>query len=544
MTWRKKLSKLVDGAYEVLAPRKAFERQAWRQAMQIRAGYEGASNDRPRTSWIGKSGSADAELLPDLHRLREHSRDLYMNDGVANSVKTAFLDNVIGSGIHPQARVDGDELGMTPDAALELNHDIERQWHLWCREASADNRTGFAELQAQALAQLIANGDFFAQPLMLQEPHRRFSLAIEMIEADRVDDPIGLSGDQAYKPAVTRGGVELGDRGQPLAYWISERHPGDVGMIGYSPGSRRFRRIEAWNNFGRPNVLHVFAQERPGQSRGVPLLAPVLNYFKDLKDYKEAELISTKVAACFTAFVTKAGDPGSAARARATGGLEGGQREQEIGPGAIMYLKDGETVQTATPGRPNIAFAGFVDRVLLDLGSSIGLPYELLSRDFRKTNYSSARAALLEARRTFARWQSFFRARFLQPIYEMFVEELYLRGTVQMPDYYANRDALCRTQWIAPAWGMIDPDKEIASYKAAVDANFMTQAEVCAALSGTDWEEKAEQRAREQRRFEELDIVPPITGVGSAPANSSDSADPAGPADPTEPTDSEEPNGT
>ena len=142
MTWRKKLSKLVDGAYEVLAPRKAFERQAWRQAMQIRAGYEGASNDRPRTSWIGKSGSADAELLPDLHRLREHSRDLYMNDGVANSVKTAFLDNVIGSGIHPQARVDGDELGMTPDAALELNHDIDTLlyaggaviWHIADRE--------------------------------------------------------------------------------------------------------------------------------------------------------------------------------------------------------------------------------------------------------------------------------------------------------------------------------------------------------------------------------------------------------------------------
>lgn len=519
MRWRDRIRTAVDAAVEIVSPKWALERKAYRRAGSIMAGYEGAQTTRPRSTWVGSGGSADAEILHDLVRLRERSRDLMQNSGAANAVKIAFLDNVVGTGIMPQAAVDAEALGMSPEEAAALNKTLERKFACWAKKSSADGRTSFAEQQAMVMAQVLMNGDVLALPLMLDEAHRDYSLAIELVEADRLDDPYGLSADPRYKDTTTRGGVELGKRGQPVAYWISEQHPGDATLRG-AEQNRKFRRVPAYNDLGRPNVLHIYMQDRPGQSRGVPLLAPVLNAFKDLKDYCEAELIATKVAACFTAFVTSQGDALTQAQNRTTRlGTNDQEREQEIAPGAIYYLKAGETVQTATPGRPNPSFEQFVDRVYLDIGASMGLPYELLSRDFRKTNYSSHKAAFLEAHRTFQRWQSWARARFLQPCYEMFVEEVFLRGEVAMPDFYENREAVCRARWIAPAKGIIDPAKELKAVNDAIQANLLTYAEAVAMLSGADWEDVAEQRAREKRRMEELDIEPVVTGVGSAPAN-------------------------
>lgn len=516
-----RLGRIVDATVGIFSPRKAFERQAWRDG--FRAQYEAASRERPRTSWLGASASADADIIPHLSEIRDKSRDLFQNDGAANAIEVALLDNVIGTGIMPQSRIDWEAIpGMTDEQALNLGREFERRFACWCKNASSDHRLTFPELQAQALSQVVMNGDVFALPLMIDpttpgEEHREYSLAVELVEADRCDDPQGLKRDPKFKDKNIRGGVELGERGQPVAYWISKSHPGDA-QFENQPGKRAFDRYPARTLGGRPGVLHLYQQKRPGQTRGIPLLTPVLNEFKDIKDWKEAEIIGAKIASCFVVAIETGGDPGVAARNRATGVDPGnGDREQEIGPGRIDYLRPGEKLSTATPGRPNPMFEPFYDRALISVGSAMGLSYEILTRDFRKTTYLSARASILEVLKSVRRWQYFFRARFNQPLWEMFLEELYLRGVVPgMPDFYEHRQALTRARWIAPGRGMIDPEKEIAAQRAAVDANFTTQADACAEMNGSDWEETAEQRSREKKRMEELDVVPPAA-PGSAP---------------------------
>ena len=41
---------------------------------------------------------------------------------------------------------------------------------------------------------------------------------------------------------------------------------------------------------GRRNVLHPFRRTRPGQTRGIPYLAPVMELVKQLGRYSEAEV--------------------------------------------------------------------------------------------------------------------------------------------------------------------------------------------------------------------------------------------------------------
>ena len=90
-------------------------------------------------------------------------------------------------------------------------------------------------------------------------------------------------------------------------------------------------------------------------------------------------------------------------------------------------------------------------------------------KDFSKTNYSSARASLLEGRRMFLMWRAWFARMFCMPLWEMVLEEAFLRGLFDVPAFYENRAEYCRCQWVGGAWGWVDPVKEVQSSKMAID---------------------------------------------------------------------------
>jgi len=82
--------------------------------------------------------------------------------------------------------------------------------------------------------------------------------------------------------------------------------------------------------------------------------------------------------------------------------------------------------------------------VLRNIAAGLNIPYELLAMDFSRTNYSSARAALLEAWRYFQGRRRWLQDYWLTPIYELWLEEAVNAGVVAAPDYYANRYAYRR----------------------------------------------------------------------------------------------------
>lgn len=54
---------------------------------------------------------------------------------------------------------------------------------------------------------------------------------------------------------------------------------------------------------GERQVYHIMNRIRPGLTRGVPYLAPVIETLKQLDKYSEAEIMSAVVSAMFTVFV-------------------------------------------------------------------------------------------------------------------------------------------------------------------------------------------------------------------------------------------------
>ena len=70
-----------------------------------------------------------------------------------------------------------------------------------------------------------------------------------------------------------------------------------------------WERIPAETSFGRKRVLHVLAQERVDQTRGKPLLTPVIEQFRMLDSYQRTELQSSIVNSLVAGIIETPLDP-------------------------------------------------------------------------------------------------------------------------------------------------------------------------------------------------------------------------------------------
>ncbi|WP_447983791.1 phage portal protein [Nitrospira sp. Nam74] len=501
-----KLQSWVDRGIEVLSPMWGLQRQRARTTLQLLSAYRGATKDRLHSAWSPYGGSADADLLPELADLRERSRELNRNDAFAAAITDTVVANVIGTGLRPQAHIDRTVVTIADDLALQFEQQCERAWQRWIPHADAQNRLDFYDIQSLVYRQILENGEVIILPLMVvDDPSRPYSLALEIIEADRLATPSDLVSDRSV-----REGVKLGSRGEPIGYYIRKAHPGDVdGALITNDTQEAFNYYPAFNTVsGRPNIYHLYRQKRPGQTRGEPFFAPVLAQFKDLGDYLEAEIVSARVGACFSAFITK-NDPYAAAAGATDSQNTRGQRISSLEPGIIDYLAPGEKVEFASPNRPGGTFEPFTMVVLRSIGAALGLPLELVTKDFSKTNYSSARAAMLEARRFFKNAQQWLGTTLCQPVWEMVIYEAWLREDIPALNIFSDLEAdYLAARWIAPGWGWVDPVKEVDSSINSIKSGLSTLAEECAA-QGRDWEEVAEQRAREQTKYKHLGLDEP-----------------------------------
>jgi lambda family phage portal protein len=196
--------------------------------------------------------------------------------------------------------------------------------------------------------------------------------------------------------------------------------------------------------------------------------------------------------------------------------------EVKLEGASVIPLHPGDKLSAFTPSRPNDAFAPFVEAVLRYIGTGLNLPYELLMKDFSKTNYSSARAALLEAWRYFTGRREWLATYWASPVYELWLEEAVARGEVEAPGYYDRPGAYAACRWIGPGRGWIDPMKEAQASGERI-RNYVSTYEREAAEQGLDWEEVAEQLAREQAFMQKLGLN--VAAAPALPAPSPDGTD-------------------
>jgi lambda family phage portal protein len=458
--------------------------------------YEGARFNRLVMDWVTSSLGLNPSPW-ERQTLQERSQDRVRNDPIAASIPDTMTMNAVGPGLKPQSRLRADRLGISDTEAEDLQGQAEDAFNAWVPWADAAGRLDFYEIQTMVLRKIIEDGEILVNLPVLSEALRPLGRALELVSADRLATPLGIS-----RPNIFQG-IELGpERKEPRKYWLRKApaNIGDIEITNYD-----FVGIPAYDGQGRPMILHIFPSQQPGQARGVPLFAPVLKYFKNMGDSLDAEVVAQKVAACMTAVITRSADNLGLPGLPTVTDAATGQKLTKLEPGMIPTLEIGEDLKLIDFKRGGETFQVFLTTVLRIIGNTLGLPYESLLKDFSKTNYSSARAALLEAWRVYLFWRSWLTRKLCQPVWELVLEEAYLRGQFAARNFYANRQEYCRAVWIGPGRGWVDPIKEIIAAKLEEDFSYATLADQCAA-QGRDWEDVLKQRAREQKRLKELGL--------------------------------------
>jgi lambda family phage portal protein len=143
--------------------------------------------------------------------------------------------------------------------------------------------------------------------------------------------------------------------------------------------------------------------------------------------------------------------------------------------------------------------------VLRNIAAGLNIPYELLTKDFSQTNYSSARAALAESWRYFLGRRRWLTDTWLTPIYELWLEEAINTGRVAAPGFYEQRHAYTKVRWIFSGRGWIDPAKEASAVEMRLAMGISTYEKECAE-QGEDYEEVIAQRAKERAMLVEAGL--------------------------------------
>lgn len=470
------------------------------------------------TAWQPKRGSADADLLPNLNMLVGRSRDIERNNGVAKGGLQTIVDNVVGTGLRLSSRPDYKALGKTIEWADEWGRQYESMFHAWWWTTAChagDTMTG-DQLTAQQFSSQLRNGEFVALPLWLPERGDGYSTKLQTIEPDRLSQPDGQMESVRF-----RGGIEFDVYGAPTAYHFKRTHPGDPYYYD-DAGLSGWERVPRRTPFGRLRVIHGFNPERSGQSRGKPLLTSILPQFKQLDRYVNAEIMAAVVNAMVAMTIETPLDNDSIVELFAKDRDAYMQARQDhavrIQSGGLMTLFPGDKASAFLPSRPASGFGAFCENIYRIIGVGLDIPYELLMKDFSKTNYSSARAAMLEAWRSFNRQRDWLGTQWMDPVSCLFLEEMVNAGRIEAPGFYENRWAYQRCKWIGPGRGWVDPVKEADASVIRLGNNLSTLEQECAE-QGLDWEEVLEQRARENAKAKLLgvDIAPPQPRATTTP---------------------------
>ncbi len=441
---------LIDRTIEAVAPRYALRRMQARAALTLtqdylerhaeRFSYDGSSAGRRAHGWYAPSSDANVELMGSLVWLRNRSRDLVRNNPYAVKATEELVGNGVGTGIVPQSKT-----GNT-----SIDKIIDAEWPFFVEACDTPQRLDFYGMQALVMRTMAESGESIVRfrPRLAQD-NLRVPLQLQLLEADFLDHARTMG---TVNGSVMQG-VQFDLLGRRVAYWIFTYHPGGV-LVLNPRGGILSQPVPA------DQILHTYRVLRPGQIRGVPWLTPVMLALRDLDDYADAERVRKKIEACVVAMITQPeGIEGSWLGFKGNDPLTTHPVES-FQPGMTAYLKPGEDVKFNNPQALG-GYREYKTTELEEIAAGLGLPYELMTGDLSKVNYSSWRGGQLGFRNTIEnyRWLTLI-PMFCMPVRRRVIDTLVMLGKIPARVVDDPAINLYATQWTAPRFESVDPVKD------------------------------------------------------------------------------------
>jgi lambda family phage portal protein len=458
--------------------------------------------------------SADQELRGDLTALRGNSRNHCRNDPYGRRFVNEVALNTVGpGGIRMQSQV------RTGDDAADLawNAEVEAAWLGWAEDkVTADGRMDWWQLLTHVATTEPQDGEILIRmlPGFADNP---YGFALQVIDPDQLDHTLNRpaafnSAGQRIQNAI-RMGVEVNEWGKPVAYWIHPTHPTDRQQYGV----QRFDPVRVPAHL----MIHDYLSVRVGQTRGVPWLAPVLRRGRLRDSFEEAAVVNARIGASKIGLLQEEPsavlDPNDDEdEEEAGGGAPPFSMDPEPGTWEILPVGVKPVENGWNPLYPNGEYEPFVRASLGAEAAGMLISYMTLTGDLKQTSFSSGRIGLLSERDM---WRVAHRrkiANICRPVMRAWAPWARTSGMLRVPEavFPADRPPV---RWQGRGWQWVDPKNDVTAQSAAVD-NIMGSRTLSLGEQGIDFEDVAQDIAREEAIMERLKIKPRSPAAAQQPA--------------------------
>jgi lambda family phage portal protein len=469
--------------------------------------YAGAQQNRLHGDWTLSQLSADQVLQYEIGTLRNRARELVISNATAARISTLFSDNVIGKdGILFQSRVRSSR----GEYNERVNLAIEDAWYEWCeaKYCSVDGRRSWCETERLIAENEPVDGEVLLR--LVRGFDNKFGFAVDVLDPDQLDETFNQ--DPGNGRAEIRMGVEVDAWGRPTFYHLWEHHPTEF-------RKRVRRRVPA------SEIIHLYVQRRPKQTRGVSWYAPVIVDLKMHGGYREAELVAAVTASAKMGFLQQTGEEPAPPMKPADSTAD--HIRMDADPGVIEQLPWGYTFKEWDPQHPSTAFAEFDKAILRTIATRFGLSAISVSGDLSDTSYGSGRIGLLSEQSMFATLQQRFIERVSSPVQAAWLEMAMLSGAVSLPSLDHEQYRAC--SWHPRPFPWIDPEADIASAESELAIGIETHSRL-AAKKGLDYEELLQERARDRDLRLKYGEPEPVAKLPNGKSENDDDADTTNPA--------------
>lgn len=438
---------------------------------QFRA-FAGASVNRLTESWLGTLNSIDQDLRGDLDKLRQRSSEAAQNNEYVKKFLGMCGRNIVGPvGFILQPRVVDD--GGQPDTLA--NKAIERAFWNWGKRGSCEitGRMTFVKLCRTVVESVARDGEALIHIVRGKAAKNREGFALQLLDVARLDTNFNLESGASRNAVIM--GVEIDAYRRPLAYWLFDRVPN--GPRG--PGQRV--RIPA------ADMIHIFDQRWPEQTRGIPWTHAALVQLHHLKAYRDAAVIAAQIGAKKMGFYTTpdGAAPGSTPEGWAAKDMPAEQAES----GTFEVLPAGTTFESFNPDYPHQLYDAFVKAGLRGVATGLDVSYNNLANDLEGVNFSSIRHGMMDERDQWLTLQSFTIDEFLDPVHALWLPLALLNGTVVLPNGsplpFAKLDKFSEHVWQGRRWAHVNPMQDMEAARLQIKTG-VASPQTIAAASGVD----------------------------------------------------------
>jgi len=354
---------------------------------ELVAGWDAGERSRYRRDLgFDRQAPRDEESLVGMDGTREMIRqklsDARRNNPIVSGVGTRLARFLVGgTGVNPQSHSRDRDWGERAEA----------WWARYGQDCDSRGRLTMREIQALAVSSRPIQGGIYLERLA--------SGLVRPIECERIRQPVDAKLQREFVDGVK---VDP-DTGRVIRYCIHARD--EFGQFGG-------RQAVAYRD-----AAHIMSFAAPvwrlDQVRELPDLAPIVPALQDIGDMLSYTLNTSKTQSKLVAFLQKSGLGGasnSLPRGQKIEMPNGKRQTWEMAWGEVLEGYPGDDLKLLSAASPSTQHMPFVDFWLKICAQAIDFPYEFLSLDFSKADWSRMRGILLMINHALRPWQAWLAA--------------------------------------------------------------------------------------------------------------------------------------